>query len=506
MRRFSSWFSFWLSFSLSLTLTACRETPDHLLSYGQEDDFNFSEAKESFEGKFKIFWEGMNCNYAIWDYEAANGTDWDAVYDDYLPKFQALDEREDSVSDDELRSLLEEMVAPLHDGHLYVQMQNHMTGHFVSVSPGLMRVQSRLDYERSKGFVPNLDVSELKEYDECDTNFATYYARVDTAFAVSERGRLLALTSPTEHQEFLCKRFGEFLEDYLTIPATANPVEAFNELCLRYEFLQIPGLKAFDPRVADFGLTMKYALTKDHIAYLYVSRFCLTPWLNQPIFSELLHETSDDVLQMRKDVCRVWVRWYDKVQELHNSGQLRGVVVDVRSNGGGMINDFQYVLGALLPAQGFVVADARFKRGVGRYDYSALIPQQMATLLADREVITEPVVVLGNCCSASLSETTCLAAKLMENGRLVGTRTWGALCMLMSTPSSYSISYASSIGVKDVTPVFCYIPMMAMIPRETGILEGIGITPDMEVQLDETLLQQGRDSQLECAFEYCRNH
>jgi len=57
-----------------------------------------------------------------------------------------------------------------------------------------------------------------------------------------------------------------------------------------------------------------------------------------------------------------------------------------------------------------------------------------------------------------------------------------------------------------VTPVFCYIPMMAMIPRETGILEGIGITPDMEVQLDETLLQQGRDSQLECAFEYCRNH
>jgi C-terminal processing protease CtpA/Prc len=58
--------------------------------------------------------------------------------------------------------------------------------------------------------------------------------------------------------------------------------------------------------------------------------------------------------------------------------------------------------------------------------------------------------------------------------------------------------------VRDETPFWAYIPVDVTVSKE-GILEGIGVTPDIEVQLDRDLLETtGRDSQLERALEYIR--
>ena len=114
----------------SASITSCRDESDTILSYAYDnrDTSNFDEACASFEGQFKAFWTAMNCNYPIWDYEEKFGMDWDKVYDEYLPKFCALDERarvqHDSVTNEELGNLYRDIIRPLHDGHLEINIKN----------------------------------------------------------------------------------------------------------------------------------------------------------------------------------------------------------------------------------------------------------------------------------------------------------------------------------------------------------------------------------------------
>jgi len=131
---------------LLVMVTSCREESDAVQNYAFNDGLAFGEAEKSYAGKFKVLWKALDQNYAIWDYERSLGLDWDAVYDEFLPKYEALDERDD-VTDNELKELLEATVAPLHDGHFVAEIQNHQTGNFVLVSPSHTRREQRSDYE-----------------------------------------------------------------------------------------------------------------------------------------------------------------------------------------------------------------------------------------------------------------------------------------------------------------------------------------------------------------------
>ena len=216
----------------------------------------------------------------------------------------------------------------------------------------------------------------------------------------------------------------------------------------------------------------------------------------EPYAAELVQQVKD-----------VWESWFYAIQNLHKSGQLGGVIIDVRCNGGGNSGDFAYVLGALVPSGGLHVMDCRFKRGVGRYDYSPVTPMISNTYEGDHVTVTEPIVVLADAKSVSMSEITSIGTRRLENAKLVGTRTWGGLCSLTEN-SANSFNYAGKIGVEGVTPVFVYCPMLAALSLEDGKpLEGIGVTPDIEVQLDLQAWNKGNgpDSQLDRAIEYIVN-
>ena len=494
-----------------LLMSSCRDDADHLLSYGQSDELVFNEAKNSFAEKFNIFWESMNCNYSLWDYEASFGLDWDKVYDEFMPRFQALDERKDSVSDKEFKALLSEVVAPLHDGHLAIQMKNHHTGNFTLVSPSLIRNEKeRADYQRSRSFKPNLHnylkgSNAVLDYAEYSTGLPAFYYQVDTLSVIDRISQLEEIAQPSEMDKFLMKELDSFIKEYRAVTTSADPITDFNRLCTRYEAYNIPGLTAYDKAASDYAIDVKYALFPGNITYFYLSGFRLSPWIDDMMASTIFPNPSEFITRLRKEVFSVWRKWFVTTQQLHKEGKLGGVIVDVRSNGGGLVSDYQYVMGTLIPIENFQIGEARFKNGVGRYDYSVLMPQVMMPLNLDREAITEPVVFLTNCLSVSLSENTAVTAKLMSNGRVIGTQTWGGLCILNPDNKSYTMTYASCIGEKDVTPVFCYIPMMALFVEGIGIREGVGITPDIVVPLDEALLEQGRDSQLERALQYIRS-
>ena len=142
---------------------------------------------------------------------------------------------------------------------------------------------------------------------------------------------------------------------------------------------------------------------------------------------------------------------------------------------------------------------------MGRYDYSPLSPFKVKTLEADHETITEPIVILANCGSISMAEMTTLGCQSLPNGSLIGKRTHGGLCSLSKDPSIYYQNYAGIVGEQDKTPVWLYIPQMVTMSKEKQIFEGVGLTPDIEVDFDITLSEStGRDTQLERALQFLR--
>jgi len=499
---------------LTLLVTSCHDDSDVILSYANADELSFNDAQNSYAGKYKVFWKALNTNYGIWDYEKANGVDWDAHYAEFLPKFEALD-KQGRVADSTLQKLIDEMVAPLHDGHLYVQFKNHQTGKLVDAQPGQLRNKKRADYNETKDFVPSLVyyATSLMEYDEYNSQAKAQFEYVTTTKGIGYDwtiSRINELKSKTTLTEAEAKEFGGLyafageMEKLMKKDFSKNVLADYNTLVTQYGYLNIPYLDPIESSFINSGLHLTYGLFNDGIAYFYISQFELTAYFDPTTMNQTFTDDSHTMAAVRR-IREIWERWYGTVQFLHKTGQLKGVIIDVRNNPGGMIDDYPYALGSLLPKGGFQIGYSRYKRGLGRYDYSPLMPYTVKTLDIEHEAIDDtPVVVLANSRSISMSEATSLGAKIMPNARLIGQRTYGGFCSLIGT-EAFSYNYSGHIGVDGSTPVYCYVPTMTMFNIDKQCLEGIGVTPDIEVALDKTTFQQtGQDTQLDRALEYIR--
>ena len=258
------------------------------------------------------------------------------------------------------------------------------------------------------------------------------------------------------------------------------------------------------PDYAEVGIEIKSGVIDDGVAYLYFSNFRLSAYLGN---SGFFASASQRVLDLNQAVVDTWINWFSMIQDMKENGTLKGVIIDVRTNSGGYNNDFKYVLGALVPqGSSFQIGYQREKNGVGRYDYGPMLPYEPLTLSIAHETITEPIVVLTNCLSVSMSELTALGAKALSNARVVGKRSWGATCSVINGPKYYSYYYAGSIGEKGVTPVYIYLPSCAAFSIDKKSYEGVGVEPDIEVDLDREIFDTtGRDTQLDRALEYIEN-
>ena len=520
---------------LMLTVTSCRQESDALYSYGQNDYLRFREADTCYVGEFKLFWNAMNQNYPLWDYEREFGFDWDAAYDEFLPRFEALDERRgngEEITDEEYRSLLEDLVRPLHESHMVVDFKNHSTGNYITVDPSALRIYDRDDLNVSSGFSPYLyyfmDYGRLSHYRSASTKVETVVRwfldrddktygwgyvldRIETLSAKEAAGTIEAdeviELNALKDVDAACEAYdGNYTDD-----------EKFSWMSQLYQYYTnavagtsaqpVPGLMDMDPKYKDVGLDIKSAVLDDGVAYLYMSNFALSPYLSDWSNLGYFTSASQTVLAQNQAIVDVWNNWFYQIQEMKKSGTLKGVIIDVRSNGGGFLYDFQFVLGALLPQDSsFQIGYRREKSGVGRYDYGPLLPDERQALSDPHETITEPIVVLTNCMSASMSEMTAMGAKALSNARVVGKRSWGATGTLSDDPKYYSRVYAGCIGEKNKTSVYIYLPMCAKFSMDNKSYEGVGIEPDIEVDFDLDLFNTtGCDTQLERALQYIEN-
>ena len=48
---------------LTLVATSCHEDADPMVAYAFDDNQSWEEARNSYAGKFRVFWKAMNQNY-----------------------------------------------------------------------------------------------------------------------------------------------------------------------------------------------------------------------------------------------------------------------------------------------------------------------------------------------------------------------------------------------------------------------------------------------------------
>ena len=136
---------------LALMTCACRKSADYHPYIGEYG----SLAYDSYSTQFDYIWKCLSTGYVFWDVDE---TDWDAVYDDYMPRFRALDARHEAGQDvklSELETLYKGIFKGMKDHHFYFTLRNLFPSPKddkpeLAIETGLIEVESRDYYIESR--------------------------------------------------------------------------------------------------------------------------------------------------------------------------------------------------------------------------------------------------------------------------------------------------------------------------------------------------------------------
>lgn len=172
---------------------------------------------------------------------------------------------------------------------------------------------------------------------------------------------------------------------------------------------------------------------------------------------------------------------------------IKGIIIDVRGNGGGDIGDLNFLAGRFTDKP-ITFGKTRYKSNTGRLDYTpwlnaVVTPQPVANFKQQQ------VVVLVDNFSASLSEAFALAIRTMPKGITIGETTFGATGPVGDETSFNGGSFTVK-GFLSVTGASAQF--LAMDGRS---YENVGITPDIQVKFNAAELNNNIDKQIEKAIE-----
>lgn len=168
----------------------------------------------------------------------------------------------------------------------------------------------------------------------------------------------------------------------------------------------------------------------------------------------------------------------DGIEELKKQG-MKGMIIDLRDNGGGLLDSVVDMLDYVLP-KGLIVYTE------DKYGYKEEFRG------TDKDVLDMPMVVMINGNSASASEIFAAAMQDYEAATLVGTTSFGKGIVQTILPLNDGTAVKITIS-RYFTP--------------NGVcIHGTGVTPDIEVELDDELKQMvviphEKDNQLNKAIE-----
>lgn len=145
-----------------VTMPSCKKSMTDIKSPSDKD--YIAKADESFETEFIALWEGINQNYALWDYDP---TDWDARRGTMVELGRKLDQqyKEGTFDWNKSKNEIENLFSGLIDGHLFIGVCNpyytdttNHTDYSTGVSPSDMLVKKRPEYHRHYKISEYVDV------------------------------------------------------------------------------------------------------------------------------------------------------------------------------------------------------------------------------------------------------------------------------------------------------------------------------------------------------------
>ncbi len=179
----------------------------------------------------------------------------------------------------------------------------------------------------------------------------------------------------------------------------------------------------------------------------------------------------------------------DQAADQFKSAGVKGIILDMRGNPGGRLEQAVQISGQWLPT-GKKVLDS--KRGtVTIKSYPSEGPAKLQGI---------PTIVLIDEGSASASEIVAGALKDNNAARLIGTKTYGkgVVQQTICVAGSLQISESCESDMLKVTVASWYRPNGQNIDKK-------GIKPDQEIKLSEDDIKNKNDKQKQAAIEYLQN-
>ena len=517
-----------LAAALLVLFSACRKESTELTAVGlsatEKESRTYSEI-------WDVLWRGFNQNYVGWEIE---DFDWDESRDIYTPKFKELDERVDSLNEAEnpdtdaleevetdAENLFHEIFDRFHDGHLFIQYVDYATSERHGFTTSDVRNASREDIDDSPkmeknyyctpsgdfgapGELQSISVAGimcgliLEKLPEMENDFIRL-SGLDSLDI--EQGAILnALESELPFFRKM-KSYLEKSEFYASSMYSqyTDEISSTDMVLLRLEY-DLPTTHFDDDEIA----TLVIGTTRDNIIYYRLNHFYMPEYrmleLTEPDKVNSADSTIYDTYYAALN------QLHDKAYKMHSDRTLKGIVLDVRSNGGGLADHLKWVAGMFYKGETYNVGTMKMKSGLGRLDYTLPIKFYMSCYGTNEEDIDEPLVILTNANSVSCSEVTTASVKQHPNGISIGTRTWGGGNKLVNDANYNSVlGYAGCIGEYNKTTVFVYMPYILASYYDLGVIDSVGIAPDIEVRYDSELYKAtGRDNQFERALSYLR--
>lgn len=351
---------------IALSVAGCRKDSPSTLIMSEKYYTQYTE--NYWENLFQTYWEAMNQSYALW---ALESIDWDEIYEEYTPRFRALDQLFMDDEDDYF-TLSHSFVD--NDDVLMCKGDSIGVTAFQEITSQITDYHYVLDLYNQNVYGRGYYYEEIRTrdyYHGYDTDFYSGLAKTITAD--------IANGSITDH----CS--GSYYNS--DIPTTPLYMHSYR--------------------------------IDDDIAYLYLSKFAL-------------YSSSDTPLDRRDNTMNEVLDNFESI--IRNTPTLKGAIIDVRNNTGGYTRDLGSILGRFINVDDeFITHYTRHKNGPNRLDYTSYVPTTLDGK-SETESISFPIAVLTNLYSISMSEVTCFVARAFSpQSVVVGERTYGATCGLYDT-------------------------------------------------------------------------
>ncbi|KUF38211.1 peptidase S41 [Myroides marinus] len=493
---------------------------------------------QSYADLFEVFWKTMDQQYNYFaEQRQQGGLDWDEVYKTYHPKFAALKtygrpgEDDGQINADFLAAsgYFKEIINPIIDRHFNVKIQFPATNKNIirtlTFFGGMLNednpntypfedkfgyMQQRVDKNAFKSKTASLGIIAGNLTSNPDIYYLTFSQfAVTNSFKITLANQYL---NPSKGNALLLTK--EILSESEELNAIKdvnmrNAIKdvTFNILDTYNSYSESEVFKTFMQEVAKFNQTeivtkeLTTAAQKALIAYNALPKYnTIAPY--GPLYNAATADYVGSFIglmgnhinfgynfpELTGAITQIIARapFYEKfLNPLHN-GDIKKIIIDLRSNGGGAVVDARFISDRFI-TKNTVFAYQRTREGNGRFNYTPWV--EAKTKPHNFGIPANiPIAILTDKGSASMSEITTLMLKSQGNQVVsIGDYSAGATAGL-GTVDDFNGGTRDAIAGGKLT---FYMPLLAMKDANGVVVEGVGIKPNIYVTppTDEELYQ-----------------